>query len=538
MISITQTVQFVNGGDGFMDKKFVKSTVILICANAIAKILGAVFKIPLTYILKEDGMAIYNTAFSVYAAALSIVCGGFPFALKKIISEYYCADKGYKIRSAVLSVGVVLGVIGALASVVLFFASMPLAMSMREPEANLAIKVISASVFFVAVGMAYKSSNEALANHIPTAISQVTEAVFKLFLGYYLAKMLIQKSSTYATCGAVLGVTAGEAFATVLLFLMWKKSVRGFQKGSFSIYDIQSATKIAIPLIITGSALGAFSMCEVSVIRGGLSAVRFTRDSAELFLNYYAPKTSAFDDLLQRLRFSQNGVRTLFGAYSGYAQTIVNLPIGIIATVFAASTQNLTKALAKNEGCDIACACKNVAKPIFLLSFPATALCMVFAKDILKLLFGTDLSALMLVCSAPVIVFSSLNGLLFAVFHLYGRVYEPFFGNLSALAIKMVLLAVLIRIPQVNILGAGIAGVVASAFMLAWNLKLFKKIFSVRLGLFKLSLPYMTATCMLVGVARLFSPFFSFYLSGAVSLFASVAVGAVGYILSVILLIK
>ena len=124
------------------------------------------------------------------------------------------------------------------------------------------------------------------------------------------------------------------------------------------------------------------------------------------------------------------------------------------------------------------------------------------------------------------------------MFHLDGKIYEPFFGNLSALAIKMVLIAVLIRIPQVNILGVGIAGVISSSFLLAWNLRLFKKFFGTKIGLFKLSLPYMTATCMLVGVARLFSPFFSFYLSGAVSLFASVAVGAVGYILSVILLIK
>ena len=45
-------------------ESFFKGTLILISANAISKILGAVLKIPLTYILGEQGMAIYQTAFS------------------------------------------------------------------------------------------------------------------------------------------------------------------------------------------------------------------------------------------------------------------------------------------------------------------------------------------------------------------------------------------------------------------------------------------------------------------------------------------
>ena len=66
--------------------KFLRASAILIMANAIAKILGAVFKIPLTYILREDGMAVYNTAFSVYITVMKLELGGFPFALTKILA--------------------------------------------------------------------------------------------------------------------------------------------------------------------------------------------------------------------------------------------------------------------------------------------------------------------------------------------------------------------------------------------------------------------------------------------------------------------
>lgn len=60
-------------------QSFLTGAVILMIANAISKILGAVFKIPLTYILNEDGMAVFNIAFEVYIMFLSFIISGLPF---------------------------------------------------------------------------------------------------------------------------------------------------------------------------------------------------------------------------------------------------------------------------------------------------------------------------------------------------------------------------------------------------------------------------------------------------------------------------
>ena len=59
-----------------MKNSFIKGATILMVANAVSKILGAVLKIPLTYIIHEEGMAVYNTAFSVYAMLLAFVMSG------------------------------------------------------------------------------------------------------------------------------------------------------------------------------------------------------------------------------------------------------------------------------------------------------------------------------------------------------------------------------------------------------------------------------------------------------------------------------
>ena len=62
-------------------QSFVAGAAILMAANAISKILGAVFKIPLTYILHEDGMAVFNVSFQVYIMFLAFVITGFPLAV-------------------------------------------------------------------------------------------------------------------------------------------------------------------------------------------------------------------------------------------------------------------------------------------------------------------------------------------------------------------------------------------------------------------------------------------------------------------------
>jgi len=60
-------------------QSFLTGAVILMIANAISKILGAVFKIPLTYILNEDGMAVFNIAFEVYIMFLSFIISGLQY---------------------------------------------------------------------------------------------------------------------------------------------------------------------------------------------------------------------------------------------------------------------------------------------------------------------------------------------------------------------------------------------------------------------------------------------------------------------------
>ncbi|MBQ7794488.1 MAG: oligosaccharide flippase family protein [Clostridia bacterium] len=517
---------------------FIKGTVILICANACAKILGAVFKIPLTYILKEEGMAVYTTAFSAYTLFLTLVTSGFPFAATKLLAEYTAKGREDRIRPVVRSVGVILFILGFIASAVMYIFAPNLALLMREPNAEGAIRAISAAVVLVAVGAVFKSSNEARSNLLPTAFSQVSEAAMKLFCGLYLAYKLASVSLYRAAEGAVFSVTIGEAFATSLLFIMWRISVRKLPKSNFDKGELRAVFSVALPLLLTGGAMGLLSIAEVSTIRSALSDIRFTPESAESFMLKYSSYTDVFDNLPDTLKLTADGIRKLYGGFSGYAQTVFNLPIGIIATVSAAATPMFAKALNIGNGSDVVSSAKKVASIILTLALPSAALCCFFSEEVLYLLFGNRFSADMLRSLAPTLIFLCLANMMISLLHLSGKILEPFLAAAFGLIIKIILSALLIRIPSVNILGAGLASAASSLIIFIAMSLVFKANFGAFIPIIRLTVTPFCGSCVMVGIMKPFNAFLVQNIDCRIAFLASCIIGVLGYFLTLFLMGK
>ena len=75
---------------------FMKGTMILVLANGLTKVIGALFKIPLTYLLHESGMGIYNTAYQLYVLFFIIATAGLPVAVSKMVSEQIALKDGFQ----------------------------------------------------------------------------------------------------------------------------------------------------------------------------------------------------------------------------------------------------------------------------------------------------------------------------------------------------------------------------------------------------------------------------------------------------------
>jgi O-antigen/teichoic acid export membrane protein len=70
--------------NNFVQGAFIASLGIIIC-----KILGIIYVIPFYSIVGTQGGALYGYAYTFYDLFTSLATVGLPFAISKIISEYY-----------------------------------------------------------------------------------------------------------------------------------------------------------------------------------------------------------------------------------------------------------------------------------------------------------------------------------------------------------------------------------------------------------------------------------------------------------------
>lgn len=523
-----------------MNKKqgFIKGTAILMGANAISKIFGAVFKIPLTYLLREEGMAIYNTAFSVYIMLLSFIISGMPLAVSKLIAEETALNNNSNVRKIMTVSTVLLGSLGIFGTVVLWFFADFFAIAMKEPKAVFCLKVIAPSVFFVALGTVYKSYYQGRANMIPTAVSQVIEAFIKLLAGYALALFYSKLAAQYTAAAAIMGVTVGEIIATFILFVLYLPHRFRMPTGHAekSVHEILSAIcAVSLPAIVAAAVSGAMNLVDITVIRRCLEGIKFTSSGAADFLRMYSSYTDVFDTLPQTLSISADGSRWLYGAYSGYALTVFHLPVGILASLGVSILPVISGAIAvKNRQRANFCA-ELAIKLTLLVCLPAAFGIALFSEPILDFLFGNTASSHMLSFLAPCLVFISLAQIYDAILNAGGSIIEPFLFGFIGAAVKLVCNFIFIRNQHLNMLGTVISANIAYFVSMLLSFSCLQKRFGLSINIKDIFIkPLLCSAAAAAVIYLLYPPFSVMFNSDKTALLGSGFVGATVYALTLL----
>ena len=113
-------------------QSFLKGAAVLVGAVAVVKVLGAFFKIPLSWILTPVGSAYFGSAYSLYFPIYSLAAAGFPTAVARMVSAE-CARGRYQDVRSLHSVSVRM-------FTVLGFCAFALMMALSWPYANLAVR--------------------------------------------------------------------------------------------------------------------------------------------------------------------------------------------------------------------------------------------------------------------------------------------------------------------------------------------------------------------------------------------------------------
>ncbi len=420
---------------------FFGGAAILAVGIAIVKVIGAIYKIPLTNTL-GDGYADFYNAYNIYALMLTMSTAGLPVAVSKLISESSTLGRENQVRRIFrVSMSAFL-VIGAVSFCAMFFFADQLADLQNDPLAALSIRVLSPAVFFVACLSAFRGYFQGHSRMAPTAVSQIIEALCKLFIGLSLAMLLLKlgQSEAVAAAGAIAGVTIGTVLAAAYMAAAWLKSRR---EGRIRSQDVpqpsgvilKNLLAIAIPITISSSMTSIITLIDSALVQGRLqNALGMTLDTS----------------------------RNLYSAYTGVLN-LYNLPSSLMVAITASVIPAVSGSLARRDKRGAGRIVGSSFRVSCLVTFPMGIGMSVLAEPIVRLLYPTKdagLCGAMLSVLGIASIFVCVMLVANSVLQANGFVNLPIVVMLIGGILKITINYNLVGIEAVNIHGAPIGTLV------------------------------------------------------------------------------
>ncbi|MBQ7090037.1 MAG: oligosaccharide flippase family protein, partial [Clostridia bacterium] len=133
-----------------IQKNFMSGALILSVANILVKIIGAIYKIPLSNMIDTIGMNYYNDAYQIYSLLFVLSTAGVPIAIAKMVSESLVAKRLEEPKKILGISTKIFALIGAAFTLLLIGFSPMLSRMLSSETTNYCLVLIAPAIFLVA----------------------------------------------------------------------------------------------------------------------------------------------------------------------------------------------------------------------------------------------------------------------------------------------------------------------------------------------------------------------------------------------------
>ena len=279
----------------------------------IAKLIGGLYRIPLTNAIGGQGLGLYQLVYPVYCLFLTVATGT-PSSVSKLtaesISRGHSAQPLFKTAMKLfLSVGI--GASALMAIIAPFIAN-----AQGGTEVLSGYYALTPAVALVSAISVFRGYFQGKNDMIPTALSEVVEQVVKVGLGLLFA-YFFRGDIAQTVVWLLLAVTLSEVVALILLYVVYKREKSGLKlENTPPMYALKPILRLSIPVTISGLLLPASHLLDSVLVPRLLSA------------------------------YTEKAV-TLYGLFAGGAVTLINLPVSVCYGIAAASIPIVASATAK-----------------------------------------------------------------------------------------------------------------------------------------------------------------------------------------------
>ena len=431
----------------------------LMIAALISKVIGLLYKSPLSEIVGEIGIGYYGLAQNAYLILLMIASFSIPQAVSKVIAERL-AFKEYKNAQKFFRGALIYTMILSGASALFCLFGAKYMIPSNQPGATLALQVLAPTIFLSGILGVYRGYFQAHSNMLPTSLSQIIEQILNAAVSigaawlftHFFSDGTKEGIAKWGAAGGTVGTGAGVLIALLFMAAAYEvnrkqiaRHVRADQTGKEDSY--REIFRVLF-LIVTPIIFSSF----IYNINGYINGVMYS-------------------ELAGRQGVNSEVVSTLYGEYSVYFLTIINIPLTLAGAVPTSMIPEVSALYAQHRRKAARRKIDEATQLSMFISIPAAVGLAVLAYPITRLLFpntnGT--AGTLLLIGAVTIIFNTNSNVSNGVLQGIGKANLPMWNAAIALVINVGLLVALLQLTSLGIYAVLVATIVYSIVICILN---------------------------------------------------------------------
>lgn len=443
----------------------VRNASFLMMATLISRVIGLLYKSPLSTVVGNVGMGYYGYANNVYVILLLISSYSIPMAVSKVISERLALKQFRNAQKVFHGALIYAAVMGGIAALVALFLGKYL-LPVNQQEALLALRMLAPTIFLSAILGVLRGFFQAHNTMVPTSMSQIIEQIANAIVSVGAAWLLIQSfgvddtsHAIYGAAGGALGTGAGVLVGLLFMLVVYglnrKSILKKVEKDKHTREESMADVLKLIFMMVTPIIFNTFVY------------------NASSYLD-----SKIFSDILAMKNMNSTAVSGQWGEYSNYYISMINIPLALSsATSSAMMPEIASRYIMKDyEGAN-----RKINEGVQLTMFlciPAAVGLAVLAFPIMKLLFpkSSDLSGVLLAAGSVSVIFSALSTITNGVLQAIGQARLPLRNS----AISLVLNVITVTLgsyfaPQFGVFNVLLASIIFAVSMCVLNALSLKK---------------------------------------------------------------
>lgn len=418
------------------DNNIIKQGTILAVASVISRIIGMLYRSPMSAAIGDEGNALYSFAFEIYSIALILSSYSMPLAVSKLLSARF-AKKEYRNGMKTLYFSMIFSLVsGTIMTLAIFFGAGFIERVSGYAGVAVPLRVLSPTILVVAIAGTLRGFFQSRSTMMPTAVSQLIEQIVNALVSIIAAFIFVKVFSSdfnkarWGAAGGTLGTLFGAISSLcflIFLYVIYKprmmKHVRRDKQG-LTVSNpeiIKSLVLTIVPVILSQTVYQA-----IGVIDGFM------------FGNMYAGESK----------------QVLYGIYSSKYRLMVNIPNAISSALASSMIPTLVSLFTLGKFVEFKERLASTIKFNMIIAFPCAMGLSALSTRLMILLFPTTetiLSGKLLLYGSIAVVFYALSTATNAALQGRDKMRLPVIHASISLVIHIALVALLLKFTNLGV---------------------------------------------------------------------------------------